>query len=94
MKFSHVLVERTERTDERTDILKETLRDNRQVGIVDAINIMNIKDVELTKEELTLSFFPKLLNLEKRYGVELGTAYQNHNYAGKIIDYIYFRKTF
>ena len=32
--------------------------------------------------------FPKFLNLEERHGVELGTAYRNRNYAGKIIDYI------
>ena len=32
--------------------------------------------------------FPKLLNLEERHGAELGTAYQNRNYAGNIIDYI------
>ena len=85
--------------NERADILKESLWDNRQVGIIDSINIMNIKDFELTKkkfevayfiakEELQLSLFPKLLNLWERHGVELGTAYWNHNYAGKIIDYI------
>ena len=59
---------------------------------------MNIKDFELTKKkfevadiakvQLPLRLFPKLLNLEERHGVELGAAYQNRNYAGKIIDYI------
>ena len=60
---------------------------------------MNIKDFELTKkkfevvyfiakEELPLSFFPKLLNLEQRHGVGLGTAYQNRSYPGKIINCI------
>ena len=92
-------IEKGKSANERTDILKEILRDNRQVGIVNSINIMNIKDFELTKkkfkvtyfiakEELPLSLFPKLLNLEERHGVELGTAYRNRNYAGKIIDYI------
>ena len=76
------LKEKGKTANERTDILKETFRDKRQVGIVDSVNIMNIKDFELTKkkleviakEELPLSLFPKLLNLEERHGVELGTA--------------------
>ena len=93
------LKEKGKPANERTDIIKETLRDNRQVRIVDSMNIMNIKDFELTKkkfevayftvkEELPLRLFPKLLNLEERHGVELGTTYRNCNYAGKIIDYI------
>ena len=92
------LKEKGKSANKRIDILKETLRNNRQIGIVDSIN-MNIKDFELTKkksevayfiakEELPLSLFPKLLNLEKRHGVELGTACRNRKYAGKIIDYI------
>ena len=92
------LKEKGKSTNKRTDILKENLRNNRQVGIVDSINIMNIKDFELTKkfevahviakEELPHSLFAKLLILEESHGVELGTAYRNCNYAGKIIDYI------
>ena len=93
------LKEKGKSANKRMDILKETLRDNRQIGIVDSINIVNIKDFQLTKkksevayfiakEELPISLFPKLLNLEKRHGVELGTAYRNRKYAGKIIDYI------
>ena len=93
------LKEKGKSANERTNILKETLRDNRQVGIADSRNTMNVKDFELTKkkfevtyfvakEELPLSLFPKLLSLEERHGVELGTTYCHCNYAGKIIDYI------
>ena len=66
------LKEKGKSANKRMDILKETLRDNRQIGIVDSINIVNIKDFQLTKkksevayfiakEELPISLFPKLL---------------------------------
>ena len=80
------LKEKGKSANERTNILKETVRDNRQVRIVDSRNTINVKDFELTKkkfevtyfvakEELPLSLFPKLQSLEERHGVELGTAY-------------------
>ena len=84
---------------ERTEKLKETVLVGGQEGIVHGIDVMNLKDFELTKkkfetayfvakEELPLSTFSKLLCLEERHGVEMGTAYRNRNYGGKMMDYV------
>ena len=52
--YDLLLKEKGKAANERTDILKETFRDKRQVGIADSVNIMNIKDFELTKKKLKL----------------------------------------
>ena len=48
--------EKWKSVNKRTAILKETLRDNRQVGIVNSINIINIKDFELTKKKFEVAY--------------------------------------
>ena len=55
--YNLYLKEKGKSANERTDILKDTLRDNRQVGIVNSINIMNIKDFELTKKKFEVAYF-------------------------------------
>ena len=42
----------------------------------------------IAKEELPLSKFPKILNLEEMHGVELGEAYRNEITGALMIDYI------
>ena len=65
---------------ERTNLLKDTLRDDCLDSLRSACFIV--------KEELPLPLFSKLLSLEERHSVEIGTTYQNCNYGGQLIDYI------
>ena len=83
-------------THERTELLEPS---HSQRGIIHGIDNMNQKDFEFTKkkfetayfvvkEELPLSKFPKILELEEKHGVLLGNAYRNSMSGALIIDYI------
>ena len=80
---------------ERTHILKPSQNE----GVIQGIDRMQQKDLEFTKkkfetayfvvkEELPLSKFHKILELEEMHGVELGNAYRNEITGGVLIDYI------
>ena len=74
-------------------------RECNQQSIESGLAKMNEKDVMLThkkfetayfitKEELPLTKFEKILALEELHNVELGNAYRNNNMCGEFIDYI------
>ena len=78
---------------------KKLRRDNQQQSVVSGIASMNAADFEktkkkfdvayfLAKEELPLAKFEKIIDLEKRHDVDLGTAYCNQMVADSFIDSI------
>ena len=74
-------------------------RDRNQQSIESGLARMNEKDVMLThkkfetayfitKEELPLTKFEKILALEELHNLELGNVYRNNNMCREFIDYI------
>ena len=78
---------------------KKVRRDNQQQSVVSGIVSMNAADFEktkkkfdvayfLAKEKLPLAKFEKIIDLEKKPDVDLGTAYCNQMVANSFIDSI------
>lgn len=84
---------------ERIEKQNELQHEMRQTDILSGIQAMNSKDFDLTKkkfevayfiakEELSLSLYPKIIQLQEKHGVIFGQAYKNENTCGTFIDYI------
>ena len=83
---------------ERSQKLKELRNENRQNDIFEGLATMQ-KHVENTqkkfnvaffvaKEELPVAKYTKILELEEKHGVVIGTAYRNERSGGIFMDYI------
>ena len=84
---------------ERTEQLQTLLHDNQQASLLAGLDVMRMKDFDLTKknfetayfivkEEISLTKYAKILELEQKHGVDLGCAYRNKNTCGLFIDFI------
>lgn len=94
----HLKGERGQCVSERAEFMKAS-NDAGQQLITSGIKNMQSADFAKTKtkfetayfiakEEMSLSKYPQILNLEEKHGVDIGTAYRNNNSCTSFINYI------